>query len=122
MSGPEAPTRDGTERRSAAFGWPPASTGATIAFGLCLLPSLLAAGTCGLFFLIGLVDGSVSFGNADDWAIALLLCFGIPAAGLKLRQEGHVWWATALLALLALPTLLLGFALLVFVLGGGRWQ
>lgn len=102
--------------------WPPASTAAAWMFGLCLLVCLLAAGSAGLFFVIGLIDGSVSFGNADDWAIALLVCFGIPVAGLALRLRGQTWLASAVLALLALPTLLVGFAILVFIVSGGRWQ
>ncbi len=122
MNAPTSPVDARQQNERSLLRWPPASTAAAWVFGLCLLVCLLAAGTAALFFAIGLIDGSVSFGNADDWAIALLVCFGIPAAGLALRLRGQTWLAVAVLALLALPTLLVGFAVLVFVVGGGRWQ
>ncbi len=122
MNAPTSPVDARQQNARSLLRWPPAGTAAAWAFGLCLLVCLLAAGTAALFFAIGLIDGSVSLGNADDWAIALLVCFGIPAAGLALRLRGQTWLAVAVLALLALPTLLVGFAVLVFVVGGGRWQ
>lgn len=122
MNEPASRVDAGQQTPSSLLRWPPCSAAAAWVFGLCLLVCLLAAGTAALFFAIGLIDGSVSFGNADDWAIALLVCFGIPAAGLALRLRGQTWLASAVLALLALPTLLLAFAVLVFVVGGGRWQ
>lgn len=122
MNEPTSPVEARQQNAPSLLRWPPASTAATWVFGLCLLVCLLAAGSAGLFFAIGLIDGSVSFGNADDWAIALLVCFGIPVAGLALRLRGQTWLASAVLALLALPTLLVTFAILIFVVSGGRWQ
>lgn len=102
--------------------WPQASMPARVLFMLGLMITLLVAAVAGLFFVIGLIDGSVTFWNAGEWAVLLVVSFGVPAAGLLLRAHGHTWLAVTLMALLAIPSVLVGLAVLVFVLSGARWQ
>lgn len=74
------------------------------------------------FFMIGTVDGSISFWNLGYWlmlwAFLLLPIWG----GLALRRRGRPGLGALALAIPALPgALVLGFAIAFFA-GGGHWQ
>jgi hypothetical protein len=90
---------------------PPSSRGrlASTVFVVC---SLLTIAVFGVFFLIGLGDGSVSSFNLVLW-LALLGAMGLSLwAGLALRAKGRFGPAIAALAFTAIP----GIAAALFIL------
>ena len=87
-------------------------------FGIDLIIAAIAL----FFFADGLRDGSVSSSNLLFW-LALLSAIGAQLVGaLMLRAQGHQFWASLLLGLLAWPGLLFGlwFLALVMFQNGGR--
>ena len=74
------------------------------------------------FFFIGIGDGSVSSFNIALWA-ALLAALAVVVFGSHaLAQNDRRWPAIGLAALLAVPALLYGLMIVVFVASGARWN
>lgn len=82
----------------------------------------IAAAIFGVFFVIGLADGTVSSFNLDLWFGILFGVAAILGGGVALRRAGRPVLACLVLAILALPTLLYGLFLLVAILSGARWN
>lgn len=74
------------------------------------------------FFIIGLVDGSISSANLGLWFIILFLVAGIMGGSLVLKTNGHLTTATIVLSLLALPGFIYLLFILLVVLGKPRWN
>jgi hypothetical protein len=74
------------------------------------------------FFLVGLVDGSVSSFNIGIW-IALLAALVVVLAGsLWLKAVGRPGLGTMLLLVLAVPCVLYALFLLVVIISGSQWN
>jgi hypothetical protein len=67
------------------------------------------------FFFMGLADGSVSSFNAALWITMLVVPSLVLWGGLQLRKSGRRRMATGLLAILAVPGLLLGGWMLLLI-------
>jgi hypothetical protein len=74
------------------------------------------------FFILGLVDGSVSSFNMGLWSVILLALAGIMGGSLLLRYAGHPVIAAVLLAMMAVPGLLTGLFFLLMILLKPRWN
>lgn len=74
------------------------------------------------FFLLGLDDGSVSEFNIVLWLIILFGLAGLMFGGLLLRAWGRDGAAKLLLAVLAVPALLVGLFFLLLILLNPRWN
>lgn len=74
------------------------------------------------FFIVGLVDGSVSSFNIGLWALILVALAAILGGGFFLRSAGHPVAAAVLLAVLAVPGLLAGLFFLLILLLKPRWN
>jgi hypothetical protein len=82
----------------------------------------LVAAVVVAFFLIGLVDGSVSSFNITLW-LGLLAAVGVVLlAAARLRSKGRTRSAIAVLSLLALPGLLYAMFILLVIGSGARWN
>lgn len=89
-----------------------------ISFGLAALSAAVAAA----FFVIGLADGSVSAFNMGIW---LLLLAGLAVdlwAGHALRSRGRTSAAIAVLAIVALPSLVFCLFMLLIIATQPRWN
>ncbi|MGF1629820.1 MAG: hypothetical protein ACFCUT_10145 [Kiloniellaceae bacterium] len=89
-----------------------------VLLGLDILAALIVA----YFFLVGLADGSVSAFNMEIWIILLLSVTTVLAGGLALKRASRPVLANLLLAVLAVPTALYGFFMLVVLLSGETWN
>jgi hypothetical protein len=82
----------------------------------------LTLGAVLLFFLAGLADGSIHAWNMPHWAglIALpaLMLWGATA----LRAKGRTGAAMALLGVMAVPALIVGTVILVFIINPPRFH
>ncbi|HKR06862.1 MAG TPA: osmoprotectant transporter permease [Bacteroidia bacterium] len=74
------------------------------------------------FFIIGLGDGSVSSYNSTLWGGILAALAGILGGSILLKSAGQLKIAKALLWVLAIPALLYGLFILVFVFSGAKWN
>jgi len=83
---------------------------------------IIAAAIVAYFFMVGLADGSVSDFNIGLWTGILLAFAAVFAGGLALRRTGWTKLANAVLALLAVPTLLYGIFILVVLASGESWN
>ncbi len=89
-----------------------------LAFGVAMLVAAIA----GVFFFIGLTDGSVSSFNITLWLGLLGGVGAVLFAGHRLRAMGHTGWAIVVLGLLALPGLLYALFVILVVFSGARWN
>jgi len=83
---------------------------------------IIAAAIVAYFFMVGLADGSVSDFHIGLWTGILLAIAAVFAGGLALRRTGWTKLANAVLALLAVPTLLYGIFILVVLASGEGWN
>jgi hypothetical protein len=87
-----------------------------------LVCSLLTSAVFGVFFLIGIADGSVSSFNLVLW-LALLAAMGLSLwAGLALRAKGKFGPAVAALAFTAIPGIAAGLFILILLVAQPRWN
>ena len=75
-----------------------------------------------VFFIIGLVDGSVSSFNIGLWLLVLGVVGGVVVGGPALRSSARKAAATALVTILAVPTALTGLFFLAVLLMPVRWN
>jgi len=75
-----------------------------------------------IFFFIGLVDGSVSSFNIGIWIVIFVVLAAIVFGSLGLKKIGHLVLGTILLLVLAVPGLLSGLFLFLFVVSGSSWN
>jgi hypothetical protein len=91
-------------------------------FRILLGLDIVAAAIVVYFFLIGLVDGSVSSFNMGLWLAMLVGVAAVIGAGIALRRNGHTKLANLVLLVLAIPTFLYGLFVLVVIFSGARWN
>jgi hypothetical protein len=84
--------------------------------------ALAVSATVLVFFVDGLVDGSVSSGNVGLWAMMLGAATGVTAGSLWLKKAGRPFWAVGVASLLAVPGLLAVVFLLVVLMTNQRWN
>jgi len=82
----------------------------------------IVAAVAVFFFLLGIVDGSVSSFNIVLWAGLLLGLAALLGGSLWLRGKGHPGIALALLWVLAVPALGAGALILLLVVAPPRWN
>ena len=82
----------------------------------------IAAAIVMAFFFIGVADGSVSSFNIALWTALLAGVAVVVFGSLALDRKGHRWPAIVLAAVLAIPALLYGLMIVVFVASGTRWN
>lgn len=75
-----------------------------------------------IFFLIGLTNGSVSSFNASIWALILPGTVGVTVCSLILKENGRPGMGALLALVLALPGLLAGLIILLFIIVPMRWN
>lgn len=84
--------------------------------------SALTAAVAGIFFVIGLSDGSVSSFNLGLW-LALMAVMGLSLwAGRVLRSKGKSGLAIAALAITAVPGLVAALFVLLLLVTQPRWN
>jgi len=91
-------------------------------FRILLGLDIAAAAVVVYFFLVGLVDGSVSSFNMGLWLTILISVAAVIGGGVALRRNGHPVWANLVLLVLAIPTLLYGLFIVLILTTGGRWN
>lgn len=74
------------------------------------------------FFFVGLWDGSVSTSNIGLWTILLFALGGVLGGSLVLKFAGYPVAAWILLALMALPSLLVGLFFLLLIVLHPKWN
>jgi hypothetical protein len=74
------------------------------------------------FFVIGLIDGSVSSSNMMLWAAVLLGLGCVMGGSLWLRSANHLNLAMALLLVPAAPAVIFVSLMLVAFISGARWN
>ncbi len=74
------------------------------------------------FFVVGLLDGSVSSSNMRLWAAILLGLGCVMGVSLWLRSASHLNLAVALLLLPAVPAVIFVSLMLVAFVSGARWN
>lgn len=84
--------------------------------------AVTVAGVVLYFFLIGLVDGSVSSFNGGLWVLLLSGIGVITGGSYWLWRQGRIGWASMLAAFLAVPGLLAVMMLIAILLSDPSWQ
>lgn len=74
------------------------------------------------FFFWGLADGSISTFNISIWVAILSALTAVLAGSLLLKAKGYKGLGMILLLVLAVPTVLSVFFLLLFVISGSQWN
>jgi ABC-type spermidine/putrescine transport system permease subunit II len=74
------------------------------------------------FFVIGLVDGSVSSFNIALWLALVGIAIAVPLGGWRLDAAGRRKTATALLAVVAVPEIAYALFALLIISTQPRWN
>jgi len=93
-----------------------------VLFKTLLAIDILTSLVIGGFFFFGLADGSVSFDNIPLWVGILFAVTAIVAGGLAFHSAAKTIFANLTLALLAVPAVLYGLFIVVFVVSGSTWN
>lgn len=94
----------------------------TFLYRLFLIAAGFALAVAIYFFGIGLADGSVSSFNIVLWVALLGGLFGVTGGGWLLNTRGHRGAAMMVLAILAVPAILAGIAILLLIVLQPRWN
>jgi hypothetical protein len=89
-----------------------------ILFGIDSIIALIAF----YFFVVGLIDGSVSSFNVLLWLAVLSGIAAVLGGGVLLNRNGYRRRANTLLLVLAFPGLACGLLLLIAVIWQPRWN
>lgn len=82
----------------------------------------LVSATCLYFFVVGLVDGSVSSFNGGLWFGVLLVCAGVTGGSYRLKQAGRPGAGALVALILAVPGALFALFALTLLLTNPRWN
>lgn len=74
------------------------------------------------FFVIGILDGSVSQSNAGIWGLLLLAVVSVTAGSIYFLRRGQMKIAWILLSLMAIPALIMFIFMLIMIFGDVRWN
>lgn len=94
----------------------------TFLYRLFLTAASLALLVAVYFFAIGLGDGTVSSFNIVMWLALLCGLLGIVGGGWLLDTRGHRGAAMMVLAIVAVPAILAGIAILMMIVLQPRWN
>lgn len=94
----------------------------TFLFRLFLAAASLALLVALYFFGAGLADGSVSSFNIVLWLALLGGLSGVTGGGWLLDTRGHRGAAVMVLAIVAVPAILAGLAILLMIVLQPRWN
>lgn len=112
--------RELEEHNSGQLG-PPDKHGTALFWTLWVIAATVA-GVFLYFFLIGLVDGSVSSFNGALWALLLSGVGGTTGGSYWLWSQGRIGWASLLAAFLAVPGVLAVIMLVGILLSDPNWH
>jgi hypothetical protein len=74
------------------------------------------------FFVVGLMDGSVSSFNRGLWAVILIGLAAVLWGGHALHSAGKAWPSRIVLAIVAIPGVVAGLFMLLVVVTNPRWN
>ncbi len=74
------------------------------------------------FFVIGILDGSVSQRNAGMWGLLLLAVGAVTAGSIYFLRRGQMKIAWILLSLMAIPAMVMFIFMLIVILVVVRWN
>lgn len=74
------------------------------------------------FFVVGIIDGSVSSYNVRLWILILLVSVGILAGAYFLKVNGNIKFANIFLGILAIPAIIFGLWILLMLITNPRWN
>ncbi|GAB6047944.1 hypothetical protein JCM19379_17710 [Methyloparacoccus murrellii] len=94
----------------------------TLLYRLAFTFAALTAALLGVFFLVGIGDGSVSAFNIELWLFLLAGMAAILAIGHALRARGRSGAAIAVLAIAAVPGLAYGLFVLLLIVMQPSWH
>ncbi|MDX2246992.1 MAG: osmoprotectant transporter permease [Bacteroidia bacterium] len=89
-----------------------------VLFGIATIVAIVAV----YFFIIGLLDGTVSSRNMLMWLGLLSVVMGVIFGGLWLKSSGNLVAAKILLCVLAVPGIIAGLFILIAIIGKPRWN
>lgn len=89
-----------------------------VLFGIATVVAIVAV----YFFIIGLLDGTVSSRNMLIWLGLLSVVMGVIFGGLWLKSSGNLVAAKILLCVLAVPGIIAGLFMLFVIIGKPRWN
>jgi hypothetical protein len=75
-----------------------------------------------VYFFLGLANGSVASFNIGIWMAGLAALTVIIVGSLLLKKHGHPIFGIVLLLVLAIPALLYGLFVFLFVVTGTTWN
>lgn len=107
---------------SAEFRGSPSTGRLVWLFRMAFTCALAVSGVVLVFFIWGVLDGSVSSFNSTLWLALLALVAAAPLAGWHLRARGRLRSAILVLSVLALPGLLYSLFILLLVVSGVSWN
>ncbi len=82
----------------------------------------LTLGVILAFFLAGLADGSIRAWNMPHWAGLIALPSLMLWAATTLSAKGRIGAAMALLGVMAVPALVVGTVILIFIINPPHWH
>jgi hypothetical protein len=94
----------------------------TFLYRLFLAAAALALAIAVYFFGVGLADGSVSSFNIALWLALLAGLAAILGGGWTLNSRGQRGAAVMVLAIVGVPALLAGLAIVVMIVNPPRWN
>lgn len=100
----------------------PITPGSLWLFRFVFTAALAVSGVAVVFFVWGVIDGSVSSFNMNLWLMTLVLVTAIPLSGWHLRSRGRARPAILVLSVLAVPGLLYALFILLIVITQPRWN
>lgn len=89
-----------------------------VMFGIAAIVALVAV----YFFIIGLLDGTVSSNNMLLWIGILSVVGGVLFGSLWLKSSGNLMAAKILVGVLAVPGIIAGVVILIMMIAPPRWN
>jgi hypothetical protein len=74
------------------------------------------------FFIVGVLDGTVTHRNIKLWLFILLLAGSILWISLLLKRQGHDKYAMLTVLIIAIPAIIYGLFVLLMAFNNGRWN
>lgn len=74
------------------------------------------------FFVVGIIDTSVSSNNIGLWLLTFLVLVGILIASYFLKLNGNIKLANLVLGIPAVPAIIFGLWILLILITNPRWN
>ena len=91
-------------------------------FRLAFAAALAVTAAAFVFFVWGLLDGSISSFNMNLWLVLLAIVIAVPITGWSLRAAGKARPAILVLSILAVPGLIYALFILLVVIMRPSWN